>query len=246
MKKRVCRHHCKCCGINFETSERFSIHLASRAHFMQGLQTPADDIQLVSDNNITLFVDAEGFQDRSLVPDTTEQNLVGLESPSDEENPMDMDGFSDTSDAEVDGKISLTTCRNQEHAYFPFPAEIFFLLYSYAHNISRPKTCTDLEFLWMISEKIGVDVPSLNSILNFTIEGVDKMLQPQKLAIPEKVKSLARYPEETDDYVYEMNQGIKWLNDKEFQTSSITLEGKHYYINDIVQFSHNGDLFMES
>ncbi|CAB4004712.1 Hypothetical predicted protein [Paramuricea clavata] len=87
----------------------------------------------------------------------------------------------------------------------------------------------------MIFEKIGVDVPSLNSILNFTIEGVDEMLQPQK--------SLARYPEETDDYVYEMNRGIKWLNDKEFQSSSITVKGKHYYINDIVQFSHNEDLF---
>jgi hypothetical protein len=55
---------------------------------------------------------------------------------------MDTDGFSDSSDAEVrDGEINLTgiSGRNQENAYFPFPSETFFLLYSYAHNISSPK-----------------------------------------------------------------------------------------------------------
>ncbi len=140
MKKRVCRRRCESCGINFETLQRFSIHLASRAHLMQGLQTQANDILLVSDDDITLSADAWDFEDRSLVPVTAELNLVGIESLSHEENLMDMDvdmdGFSDTSDAEVDGESSTT--RNQQNAYFPFPSEVFFLLYSYAHNTSRP------------------------------------------------------------------------------------------------------------
>ncbi len=81
MKKRVCRRRCESCGINFETLQRFSIHLASRAHLMQGLQTQANDI--------TLSADAWDFEDRSLVPVTTELNLVGIESLSHEENLMD-------------------------------------------------------------------------------------------------------------------------------------------------------------
>jgi hypothetical protein len=45
---------------------------------MKGLQTLADDIQLVSDDDTMLFVGAEELQNRPLVPDMTELNLVGL------------------------------------------------------------------------------------------------------------------------------------------------------------------------
>ncbi len=68
---------------------------------------------------------------------------------------VDMDGFSDTSDAEVDGESSTT--RNQQNAYFPFPSEVFFLLYSYAHNTSRPKVITIQSHLklWLIIENLS-------------------------------------------------------------------------------------------
>ena len=52
------------------------------------------------------------------------------EFSSDEEELFDC---GDTSD------IVLNQITNHDSGFFPFPSEIFFLLYSYAHNTSRPK-----------------------------------------------------------------------------------------------------------
>jgi len=37
-------------------------------------------------------------------------------------------------------------------------------------------------------------------------------------------------------------QGRKWLQDEDFQSSSICLKGTTYYLKDIVKFTTNGDV----
>ena len=48
-------------------------------------------------------------------------------------------GISDDSSSDGDIDINVSRRPRQQDSYFPFPSKIFFLLYSYVHNISRPK-----------------------------------------------------------------------------------------------------------
>jgi hypothetical protein len=41
----------------------------------------------------------------------------------------------------------------------------------------------DLEFLWMLLERLGVSTPSLDSILSFQIDGLENMLPVKKALI---------------------------------------------------------------
>lgn len=141
MKKRVLRYSCDACQLHFETWERYTIHSGSRAHLVQSLQTPAYDVQLdeVEHQNIS---EAE-WLDRPFY-DVAEQEDACLsedEFTRDSESDMETDEFyvfHDQNDEQYEYRRG---------AYFPFPSEIFFLLYSYAHNISRPKVMTDYTLL---------------------------------------------------------------------------------------------------
>lgn len=149
MKKRPCRFRCDLCRVNFESLDRFSAHLTSRAHLIQKLQTAQQEVQLFADeistDNLGLCDDENGllvldhlFEQEFL---NVDDEMLGSESSFDDSDTyLDefISGVSD--DSSSDGDIDNVARRpRKQDSYFPFPSEIFFLLYSYVHNISRPK-----------------------------------------------------------------------------------------------------------
>lgn len=142
MKKRTCRHHCDICVVNFESWDRYSVHLTSRRHRMKQLatRTTTQNIQLVSDAS---ECPTDLYQDEFLFLQEPECHEVRLEDNSDDSGSYDIfcDFTSSDSEEESDSDNAILQ-RPPEHGnglYFPFPSEIFFLLYSYVHNVSRPK-----------------------------------------------------------------------------------------------------------
>ena len=142
MKKRACRHRCDICAINFELWDRFSVHLTSRGHRMKQLATTTttENIQLVSDAFESFTEQCDGqdeffFVREPLYKDASYDNI------SDSESDDTFGVFDSLSDFEEESNgDSENVQRPSEHGlYFPFPSEIFFLLYSYVHNVSRPK-----------------------------------------------------------------------------------------------------------
>ena len=82
-------------------------------------------------------VSPEILLDDCEVKNNTQFKSVG--ETSEEMDPFcDVDSDITDVEADSDGEIFNTT-QQMLNDYFPFPSEIFFLLYSYAHNISRPK-----------------------------------------------------------------------------------------------------------
>ena len=141
--KKACRYRCEICEVNFETLDRFSVHLASRGHLICKLQNnAANGIRLDKEDDIALSNDAESTE---VFPEIVLDVQDTSHFESEEESSMEMDPFSDVESiitdvgADSDGEIFKNTTQQRLNDYFPFPSEIFFLLYSYAHNISRPK-----------------------------------------------------------------------------------------------------------
>ena len=152
MKKRVCRYRCDICRVNFESWDRFNIHSASRAHHIRELQTTQNDEQMIILNeqptdDVVLCGNGNGL----LTPDPV-QHIPGagpeVNFDEDVSYTDDIDEhFSDVDVSECDSgdddiENDYSTAK-QKSAFFPFPSEIFFLLYSFAHNISRPKVISD-------------------------------------------------------------------------------------------------------
>ncbi|XP_028406805.1 uncharacterized protein LOC114529248 [Dendronephthya gigantea] len=139
--------------------------------------------------------------------------------------------------------------------------EKFFLLYCYAHSIMRPKSRSDLEFLWMMLKRFGVKLPSLSSVLSFKMKGLEDSVPLKKsygnghpfywiapsdiiklqMSTPSIATQLARYPEKTDRLIKQLYQGRKWHIAGQLQTSSATINGRTYYVKDLVIYK-NGDV----
>ena len=96
-----------------------------------------DNLGLCDDENGLLVLDHLFEQEFLNVDD----EMLGSESSFDDSDTyLDefISGVSD--DSSSDGDIDNVARRpRKQDSYFPFPSEIFFLLYSYVHNISRPK-----------------------------------------------------------------------------------------------------------
>ena len=137
--KKACRYCSEICEVNFETLDRFSVHLASRGHLICKLQNNAA-------NGIRLDKEDDTAESTEVVPEIVldVQDTSHFESEEESSIAMEIDPFSDVEsiitdvEAESDGEIFNTT-QQRLNDYFPFSSEIFFLLYSYTHNISRPK-----------------------------------------------------------------------------------------------------------
>ena len=132
------RHLCS----HFESWARFSVHLTSRGHRMKQLATATatDNIQLVSDR-YECFTDQCFGQDNFLFEEEPCYNDTSFENISDSESNDTCSVFDNLSDFEEEsnGDSEELPRPSEQGPYFPFPSEIFFLLYSYVHNVSRPK-----------------------------------------------------------------------------------------------------------
>lgn len=138
MKKRACRH-CELCSLSFETWDRYSTHVLSRGHYANELGNAAHNVLLVSDEQVP----------GDLVADNNEE-LFGwdmnyfefdngeFDQPSSDENDLSDSDISSSEASDADSPADANAPLSQV-SYYPFPSEIFFLLYSYAHNTSRPK-----------------------------------------------------------------------------------------------------------
>ena len=139
MKKRACRHRCDICAVNFESWERFSVHLTSRGHRMKQLATATatQNIQLVSDR-YECFPDQCVHQDDFLFEEEPLHDATSFENISDSESNETCSLFDNLSDFEEEsnGGNDELPRPSEQGSYFPFPSEIFFLLYSYVHNVS--------------------------------------------------------------------------------------------------------------
>lgn len=143
MKKRVCRHHCNLCNVSFETWERYSVRVSSTGHLVKELPSAAmaSNIQLVPDEEVlgdlVLDDDDEVFRLEKTSATELQQDweYTGIDA---EYTGIDSDD-EDLSDIDNTSEPLRETFSGDKSSHFPFPSEIFFLLYSYAHNISRPK-----------------------------------------------------------------------------------------------------------
>ena len=143
MKKRVCRHHCNLCNVSFETWERYSVRVSSTGHLVKELPSAAmaSNIQLVPDEEVlgdlVLDDDDEVFRLEKTSATELQQDFeyTGIDA---EYTGIDSDD-EDLSDIDNTSEPLRETFSGDKSSHFPFPSEIFFLLYSYAHNISRPK-----------------------------------------------------------------------------------------------------------
>ncbi|CAB3984659.1 Hypothetical predicted protein [Paramuricea clavata] len=149
---------------------------------------------------------------------------------------------------------------NKISAFFPFPDEKFFLLYCYAHRIMRPKSRVDLEFLWMLLDRLGVSMPSLDSILSFQIDGLENMLPVKKaygdrhpfywippskhikmqLATPHVAEQLNRYPKLTENKIQEMCQEVN--NCLEFMCEILKVYVHRHMVTDYLVISEDLDV----
>ena len=171
MKKRACRHYCESCNLSFETWDRYSSHVLWRGHTANALPHASNDIQLfseepapgelVSDDNDFFYLNNE----YTLELEDENFNVVS----SDENDLSDSDNISETSGSPQAEQEAST----QPDSYFPFPSEIFFLLYSYAHNITRPKVTYFTIYLTNIFNQVLFCkkwLPLLLAGLNSTVE----------------------------------------------------------------------------
>lgn len=137
MKKRACRHHCDRCNLGFETWYRYTTHVSSRGHLEKELAT-MENVRLVEDEYLpeSDFVMTADDENDGLFT-TFEEERIEFEPPE----FADTELSSDDEELSENGDTSEITDQmpNDDSNFFPFPSEIFFLLYSYAHNTSRPK-----------------------------------------------------------------------------------------------------------
>ncbi|CAB4000285.1 Hypothetical predicted protein [Paramuricea clavata] len=152
---------------------------------------------------------------------------ANITSSSDDEIPDHEDGRLMEEDFSCEQEQFAAT-EPDNNDFFPFPNEKFLLLYCYAHSVMRSKSRSDLEFLWMMLERFGVQLPSLSSVLSFKVDGMEDCLPLKKsygdghpfywiapsdiiklqLATPSVASKIVRYPEKMDRFITELYQNI--------------------------------------
>lgn len=146
MKKRTCRHYCSPCKLNFESWARYEVHVSSRRHSVNELQISSNnslDTEILHDIIDENVIPADDNCD-SLEQDYPQRNFeesyfVPEDTCSDTET-TDLDEREDTPlPSPINESQSSSNINDDAGEYFPFPSELFFLLYCYVHNISRPK-----------------------------------------------------------------------------------------------------------
>ena len=161
MKKRACRLYCDLCHLSFESYERYSSHASHRGHVVNEIQAgkaSINNIELEDDDDVLQNVvleddwdssdgendECEGQSESSASLESDRESLFGRDSDvnggdtystASDRPPFEMDDS--TSDSTEDD--SHDTDEELGADVFPFPSEIFFLLYCYAHNVTRPK-----------------------------------------------------------------------------------------------------------
>ena len=150
MKKRVCRHHCELCNLSFETWDRYFVHFQSRGHLVNELNSSEkQDIELVGDDHFPGDLDPFA-EDRDVdmgKPRTCARlqnsdypaGTLSAEEEISSDNESDDGGGDDATTSNFQGSFSADEKTDGQPSFYPFPSELFFLLYSYAHNVSRPK-----------------------------------------------------------------------------------------------------------
>ena len=102
--------------------------------------TGNQNIQLVSER-YECFTDQCIGQDDFLFVEEPLNVHTSFENISDSESNDSFSVFDNLSDFEEESNDDSENLPqpSEQGPYFPFPSEIFFLLYSYVHNVSRPK-----------------------------------------------------------------------------------------------------------
>lgn len=140
MKKRACRHCRDLCNLSFETWYRYNTHASTRGHLWKEVTSTVGNVQL-EENEIVPESDCVLEVDNDQLLTTLEQDNFGREPElfSDTELSSEGSDEEELSGCEDTQDILLDQISNNDSNFFPFPSEIFFLLYCYAHNTSRPK-----------------------------------------------------------------------------------------------------------
>jgi hypothetical protein len=121
----------------FQNVGWYSTHVLSRGHLGKEITSAEHNIELVPEEQalVKLVSDAaERFGLHTVY--TAELEDEYLRASPDENDQSDGDNFSESSDVSC---ADEDASEEMSRGYFPFPSEIFFLLYSYAHNVSKPK-----------------------------------------------------------------------------------------------------------
>ncbi|XP_028417046.1 uncharacterized protein LOC114541311 isoform X2 [Dendronephthya gigantea] len=266
-RKRAAVTLCIDCGVDFESFSGAQRHFSSRNHLQQLLARRNLRSVSVEDDADNVRISADGEDElRSYVEE--EQAEREEEAEDDEEEAEDDEGEAEDDDEDDDEEeVNNSDLGDLLEAvggvdddngqdFYPFPDEKFFLLYCYAHSIMRPKSRSDLEFLWMMLARFGVQLPSLSSVLAFKLPGLENSVALRKsygkghpfywlppsdiiklqIATPSVANKLMRYPEHTDRFIKELYQGQKWRIENQFHTTSATIHESTFYVKDTVVY----------
>ncbi|CAB4016525.1 Hypothetical predicted protein [Paramuricea clavata] len=244
---------CHLCDVHFESNNGYIKHCETRNH----------KHKLLVKNAATMVIDEE--IDNSFPTKTVPEipPFFPFTSQGDQQEMMATplifeDDSQDNPSSPIQHEMDAEDNVNEKsNLFYPFPDEKFFLLYCYSHGIMRPKSRADLDFLWMMLDRFGVNPPLLDSVLSFKIDGLEDMLPLNKaygeghpfywippskiiqmqLATPTIAQQIARYPEKTQNIIEEMYQGRKWHICEQFHTTSATVHNKTIFVDDVIQYT---------
>ena len=119
---------CDCCQIQFESTTSFTRHCGTQAH----------KHQLLAARNASVIEDWEN----DCAPGPLPGYPVPLQNQPIPQNSIEVrqeeDFYNETTNEIFQNTIAEQS-PSEDLEFFPFPDEKFFLLYCYAHGISRPK-----------------------------------------------------------------------------------------------------------
>ena len=123
---------CEICRISFESSTNYETHLVTKSHRRKFLAT--NTYESFDESLIDVITHPQGATDNS--PENSDEESVN--SPPYNETPDEDMLYEERDAGDSDNQEEF---EQDQMSFFPFPSEIFFLLYCYSHSVMHPKVC---------------------------------------------------------------------------------------------------------
>lgn len=124
---------CEICRISFESNTNYEAHLVTKSHRRKLLATNSYESFDSIDETLT---HPQGATDNS--PENSDEEPVS--SPPYDEH-QDEDRCHEEMDIGADDSDTQEEFESDQTNFYPFPSEMFFLLYCYSHSVMHPKVC---------------------------------------------------------------------------------------------------------
>uniref|UniRef100_A0A1X7UVS3 C2H2-type domain-containing protein n=1 Tax=Amphimedon queenslandica TaxID=400682 RepID=A0A1X7UVS3_AMPQE len=254
---------CTLCDKKYEHKSKYCRHLESFSHKRlaslhsledEGQSDLDDDEEILEQRHEDEFNDED---DHVILSESDNDDIFDLDKDSccnDVDKYPQSDSYeSDISDEDIQMIIDQID-ENNTGDYYPFPSEIYALLYMLVHS-PRPFGESNLKFILYVCKKLNPFLPSLDDLKKFSLPG---FVPPSKhcsvngidfyvnlpstfirncFANPVIASKIIRHPVKAKEYIKEIYYAKKWHND--FHCPMIMSPIGHVFENDFIKFSHS-------